>query len=135
MDDLVSWLRAQLDADERVARMVTPGPWVTNGTAVWRRPDDSWDFRRAVEGRHGRMPFVVVDVGETDEPQNAEHIATWDPARVLAEVDAKRQIVDEHAVRGGTCSACSWQDAPCTTVRLLALPYADRDGYREEWRP
>lgn len=23
---------------------------------------------------------------------------------------------------------------PCPTVRLLALPYAGRDGYREEWR-
>jgi hypothetical protein len=24
---------------------------------------------------------------------------------------------------------------PCPTVRLLALPYADRPGYRDEWRP
>jgi hypothetical protein len=26
-------------------------------------------------------------------------------------------------------------DWPCLTLRLLALPYADRPGYREEWRP
>lgn len=25
--------------------------------------------------------------------------------------------------------------APCSTLRLLALPYSDRPGYREEWRP
>ncbi|WP_373305012.1 DUF6221 family protein [Streptomyces bluensis] len=24
---------------------------------------------------------------------------------------------------------------PCPTLRLLALPYADRDGYQESWRP
>jgi hypothetical protein len=24
---------------------------------------------------------------------------------------------------------------PCLTVKLLALPYSDRPGYREEWRP
>lgn len=25
--------------------------------------------------------------------------------------------------------------APCTTLRLLALPYADHESYREEWKP
>jgi hypothetical protein len=24
---------------------------------------------------------------------------------------------------------------PCRTLRLLALPYADREGYLESWRP
>jgi hypothetical protein len=23
---------------------------------------------------------------------------------------------------------------PCATLRLLALPYADRPGYRKEWK-
>lgn len=27
MDDLVRWLGAQLDEDERIARAATPGPW------------------------------------------------------------------------------------------------------------
>jgi hypothetical protein len=52
-------------------------------------------------------------------------------ARVLREIDAKRRIVDryawlrEHGDTGGT----AW------VLPLLALPYADRPGYREEWRP
>jgi hypothetical protein len=31
---------------------------------------------------------------------------------------------------------CTWVlDGDCSTVRLVALPHADRPGYREEWRP
>lgn len=26
-------------------------------------------------------------------------------------------------------------DWPCATIRLVALPFSDRPGYREEWRP
>ena len=77
--------------------------------------------------------------------------------RVLAEVDATRRIIAEHAPtrdRDGetVCSTCvfvgddedqggnrfryrehhAW---PCDTVSLLALPYAGHADYREEWRP
>ena len=62
---------------------------------------------------------------------------------LLAEVEAKRRILDDHELlANGMCDRCSngmysseQQIWPCTTVRLLALPYAARDGYREEWRP
>lgn len=68
---------------------------------------------------------------------------------LLADVDAKRRILDEHQnVNDGDCGTCvngrwgypthggsSPQPWPCTTLRLLALPYADRPGYRDEWRP
>lgn len=27
------------------------------------------------------------------------------------------------------------EQPPCPTLRSLALPYADREGYRQEWRP
>jgi hypothetical protein len=64
------------------------------------------------------------------------HIARHDPARVLAEVEAKRRIVEmgasyvpelEHGDNG------EW--ALDATLRLLALPYADHPDYRQEWRP
>jgi hypothetical protein len=35
MDELVVWLRAQLDEDERITRAATPGPW------EWTRGDGS----------------------------------------------------------------------------------------------
>jgi hypothetical protein len=126
MDDLITWLKAALDDDERDAQTATPGPWVTNGTAVWRKPDDSWDFRRAMDGRHGRMPYVMVDPGETPEPLNAEHIARWDPARVLALMTALRTLLDE------------FHGEARETVAIMTIGhalYAERPGYLPEWRP
>jgi hypothetical protein len=88
------------------------------------------------------------------------HIAEHDPARVLREIDAKRRIIAEHSLTvektdaapydsvtgercpdeySVTCALCGWvSDDPtsgCLTLRLLALPYADRECYREEWSP
>jgi hypothetical protein len=71
---------------------------------------------------------IVGGVWGDLEDEYAEHIARWDPARVLAEVNAKRRILDE-AVR------LMSYDGEFQFLELLALPYADRPGYREEWRP
>ena len=66
-------------------------------------------------------------------------------ARVLADCEAKRQIVDLHACQPGAGEAwdpvCSVDGyglvAPdkCDTLRALAAVYADHSGYRDEWRP
>jgi hypothetical protein len=158
-DDLAAFLKARLDEDEVAAKLV-------------RQP-----YRLYVDDQ-GRIsePKRVEDLyGECDgeyeqwgdgEDRMPNHIATWsliyDPARVLREVEAKRRILDEHAIVNRqigwledgeedsaeipVCRSCvpkhSWYgrradvpDGPCATARLLALPYADVDGYREEWRP
>ena len=70
------------------------------------------------------------------------------PERVLAEVEAKRQLLDLHEpgemeyVDGDVCMVCENTDVgdegpfyPCRTLRLLAMPYADHPDYREEWKP
>ncbi|MFB6934560.1 DUF6221 family protein [Streptomyces chartreusis] len=118
MDELVRWLGEQLDEDDRIARAATPGPWE-------QTPERPGTLASA-EYWH------VVDCSETPAAGgNVEHVARWDPSRALREIDAKRQIVDryawlrEHGDTGGT----AW------VLPLLALPYADRPGYREEWRP
>ena len=83
--------------------------------------------------------------------ETATHVVRWHPARVLAECEARRRIVEEaraaaeehkraawaapvvatlgRALRQGEDQA--WWQALC----LLALPYADHPDYREEWRP
>jgi hypothetical protein len=65
---------------------------------------------------------------------DATHIARWDPARVLAECEAKRRIVElvlDRPIRDhGDCKCES-----CWTLRLVALPYADHPDYRAEWKP
>lgn len=114
VDDLIPWLRAQLDDDERIAREAEgPGYFYAEGHS-----DNVWAF--------------------------LERWCPDNPKFVLDDIEAKRRILDLHmpAAPGYSCPTC-WEGAegggplgaPCPTVRLLALPYADRSGFREEWRP
>lgn len=98
MNDLVTWLRAQLDEDEAGFDDGLGAPCEGKGLHLW-------------------------------------------PERAEAEVEAKRRILDLHQPeRGGVfvdlwCQQCQRKEDPCPTVRLLALPYVDRPGYRQEWAP
>ncbi|MFC8009140.1 DUF6221 family protein [Streptomyces cinereoruber] len=135
MDDLIAFLRARLDEDEQAARAATQGKW------VWSR-----EFVTP-PGYHHRA------VGPL-EPGDAAFIARHWPERALAEVDAKRRLVELHEpvilhADGGAayfdttrvCRSCEPPKQfpetayPCATLRLLALPYAKHPDYREEWRP
>lgn len=155
MDDLVQWLGAQLDEDERIARAATAGPWSRMGQRVL---DPSPPSDRLGVGMAVGHAAASADFNET-----ADHIAAWDPARVLREIDAKRRLLDLHGLvhrdvywlaEDGeeetdeipVCGHCvprhsylphhsKVPEGVCDTVRLLALSYADRPGYREEWRP
>lgn len=61
--------------------------------------------------------------------------------RVLAEVAAKRRIVDECTYTGAggeTFVVCAGPGGDVdgeSVLRLLALPHADHPDYREEWKP
>jgi len=63
----------------------------------------------------------------------ADHIATHDPARVLAECDAKRRIVEQWDDHGWT--GPGWDYMKERMLSLLAIPYADHPDYDESWRP
>lgn len=124
MDELVRWLTACLDEDERIAKAATPGPWEQAGErSEWVSSDEYW----AVADCSGAEPAR----------ENAQHIAAHDPARVLREIDAKRDLLvfakgihDHHATfTTGVYARLE------KTLRLFALAYAGRVGYREEWRP
>lgn len=155
-EELINWLRAQLDEDERKALAATSGPWwdspvmaapghhtIRGGPADWRGFDgslggDTRPIARIAPAPDYEGSFV------TDHDADAEHIARHDPSRVLREVEAKRKILDGHSPhKRGACPVC-WrvtpkssrrEDYPCPTLRLLAAPYSDRPGYQEAWRP
>lgn len=82
--------------------------------------------------------FLLARLAESTEYWRARRTREIDRQsidRVLADFDAKRRIVDEHTEAGTKwCPSCDGQDQPCTTIRLLALSYADHPGYRDEWR-
>lgn len=66
----------------------------------------------------------------------------FSPDRLLARCKADRRIVEEHGDGGSYCGVCAvglWhlerESMPCSTLKLLALPYAGHPDYRQEWRP
>lgn len=133
MDDLVAWLRAQVDEDERVAReafTAVGGEWEVNGGYV-----------EVVGDHRNRNVFdwtVCFDEGAPSGGQR-EHIALHDPARVLREVEAKRALIDDcesyHGEPFGQAGAAVTDGLSVRVLQFLALPYAGRPGYREEWKP
>ncbi|MFJ6566246.1 DUF6221 family protein [Streptomyces sp. NPDC091292] len=131
MDDLVDWLRAQLDEDKRIAQAAT---WCDDA-ATWRAAVSEY----GTPARPGGPRWYVEDSMEdgvvtTVDPQAsadegvALHIAEHDPARVLREIDAKRRVLNTLHEEGGDRMFAD-------IFHLLALPYADRPGYRQEWAP
>ena len=121
--DLVAWLRQQLDDDEEVA---SDAAGLSASRSRWMRDAISCVVDATDNG------LIVYGEG-TPTPEQAEHIARHDPARVLAEVDAKRRILDAYKQTefGDLARHSALEEA----LALLALPYAGRPGYREEWRP
>lgn len=121
MIGLMMWLRSQLDADEQIMQAAYGYHWIDNNE--WVLDEDT-----------------CILAGP---PVNTRHAARHDPASVVADIKAKRQIVDrcaevlESASDHHTVESCDEEDAVLAeaVVRTLAMAYAGRDGYRDEWRP
>lgn len=103
MDELIAFLNERLAEDERLA------------IAARDEPETGWWWSEDAESAPER------------------HIARHDPARVLADVAAKRAIVAacaynlEYEEYGHTLAE--------RVLRALALPYADHEDYKPHWRP
>jgi len=120
MDELVRWLGEQLDEDERIARE-TASSWGTVWSADSETVTSDISYVSVVEEPNSPIVFI------------AEH----DPARVLAEIDAKRDLlvfakgIHDHHETFTTGVYARLEK----TLRLYALAYKDRPGYQESWRP
>lgn len=128
--ELVAFLRARLAEDEAVAKRAKPGPWTADGCSVYAtHPTDE----------------VVDYVYEDSYDDSADHIALHDPARVLATVEAVRQVVGlyEIALLGAEATAGTaiggaaklLKTAREDVVKWLATIYADHPDYRAAWAP
>lgn len=142
--DIVAFLTRCLDEDQQLAEAaaaVDPAPWTANA-------DDAFG---GIRERHGTgLVIAADDVALWDcegsnmlcmTAESAEFIAAHDPARVLADIAAKRELLlwhEEDRYRVGRCSNCHtnlgqshlW---PCHVVKLLAAPYAGQPGYNPAW--
>lgn len=124
---LTEFLLARLDEDEAVARAAV----TQEGEATWYvAPVHTAPRITRVRTSRDNVPVALVEGIEKihDDTHLSEHIARHDPARVLAEVEAKRRIVARLADE-------SSRRYDYDTLRLLALPYADHPDYDEAWRP
>lgn len=137
---IVEFLRARLAEDERKARAACE-----HTDSAWRVDGDGetllfWDPMPDTPGTSQTLGHRIVP-----------HVARHDPARVVAEVEAKRRILVRHhpskmapwAPAG--CEGCGTEgdgDDPitehideCPELRDLAVVYADHPDYRQEWSP
>lgn len=122
---LTWWLRQQLDADAETARAAHH-----DGSGRWTADEsDAWAGR--VEDADG---FVVVYDEGSPSAQQAAHIARHDPASVLADVAAKRRIVDFCEWLFQTPSDPSARVVALKVLREMATGLAGRDGFEEGWR-
>lgn len=110
---LVEFLKARLAEDEQTAREAGNRRWLIEDNMISLWPENEHD---------GFMTWPTRS--------DARHAVHWQPERVLAEVEAKRRIVERHTA----CDDTSFGE-PCEDLRLLALPYADHADYDEAWRP
>lgn len=130
--ELVDFLRARLDEDEALAREAPPGPWHIGNAVDPTQPCSVHTFpgvRLVADG----LNWLV-----------AEHIAHHNPARVLTEVEAKRQIIRAYAEAAFTLSVAGPNTPPHDlmtgatnslkrTLRLLACVYRTHPDFDPAW--
>jgi hypothetical protein len=132
---LVEFLTARLDEDEAVAQAATNFPWRYHsglGVQAWRN-----------DGLVSKpTPYrVAAQVQSWDGP----HIARHDPARVLADVKAKRAIVEDYRELRRQASAMAEGPMGETARNMyaglklalghLASVYSDHPDYDATWAP
>lgn len=129
---ITEFLSARIDEDEK---------------AVAGFPGKSWAYvYGSVEDDHlspNGFPGTVIDVGYEGCYQDGalQHVARWDPTRVLAECAAKRAIVEGMLQIERDPKALlleplvSWQYKHTLEwfIRPFAAVYASHPDYRQEW--
>ena len=99
-------------------------------------PDDLIAFlHQQFENQRFRGESVKTLAFAMPAPETAAYL-TETGDLLLADVDAKRRILDEcESALRKSAPRSNLNDLAWLVLRPLALPYADRPGYREEWRP
>ncbi len=150
MTDLAAFLTARLaeDAADAVAAL--------NHVGLLTRADlPRWI--QAVTEDEGECVSTLRPMGNAirvaDCPSDVftAHIARWDPARVLAEITAKRRVLARHQRMGSVyrdalvpdaCEGCGldegeWNVADineCPELLDLAAPFSGHEDFDESWR-
>jgi len=135
MSDLVEFLRARLDEDEEAAQRMNRNRLEHPGA------HESWSVERVEREEHiyskpkrsAFRPRWVIGRLVMDGSSTMAFIARNDPARVLADVAAKRRIVDTYQQYHAHVADFGSVNTLMFVMRVLALPYAAHPDYRQEW--
>lgn len=145
--DIAEFLTARYDEDEAAACAATGARASGGSWEAFRLPIDM-RHRGTVADAHGDIVIYECYAG----PNHANHIARNDPARVLADLAAKRRILKRHS-RGhedwrsrwhpDSCVGCGTTgefDDPrirhindCPELRDLASVYAEHPHFDPAW--
>jgi hypothetical protein len=138
--NITEFLAARYDEDAAIALSAHPSPWEYTSRAPKRLASIG-----APASTHGGRRVVILS-DNSDRDMSVEHLLTWQPARVLAEVTAKRRIVELCATwmaegernlggRDALSIAARTQAITADTVlRALVQPYADHTDFDPAWR-
>jgi len=153
--DLVAFLRDRLDdtarkAEEAAKHCAALVAAAASREGVWKPPyvGAEWssdaDHVYAHDSRPDQPRAEIADFGYSAF-MLTPHIQEHGPARVLAEVDAKRRMLDEYALAltqrndlAGTPHALTGSVRLLTALRfvkMLALPHREHPDYQPEWAP
>jgi hypothetical protein len=121
VEDLIAFYQARLDEAEEKAH-----------AALWAG-DERWEVLPGQEEPFHR-PWQVVDgtyeeglvwvkPHAADELGVAEHIALQQPLNVLADIAAKRAVLD----------GFSWEAGETRAITALVQPFASHPDFRPEW--
>lgn len=132
MTDLISFVRARLADREVLAKAATNGPWESL---------DHGDRLIAPYGADGEDFEYVLTSEPAENGDDADYVAAHHPAWTLADIAAKRAIVDayvfaeqkyERTLRTFDQGAAdAWEDV----VRHLAAIDRSHPDYDETWKP
>jgi len=154
--DIVEFLTARLDEDEAGALATTPvlvtGRWKV---ARDKHADDDAPLQ-LIQGEDPDDPaseeysstevIAYCAYWQAEAEANLRHIARHDPARVLAEVKAKRRVMARHSVvydlHTECCYGCGWDREEgfhvegienCQELRDMASVYDQHPDYDPAW--
>lgn len=147
MNELATFLRARLDEREALGLAMADAVWPSEVCVVPRmdtgEPTEGEPRACVSVAEHSPKAWARLwDGGEHDHGWQVHESAlpVWSASiaqDLLADVQAKRRILDIHAIGNDPCDAhdASMRSIPCDTVLLLALPFANHEDYQEAWRP
>lgn len=152
--ELIEFVRARLAEDEAGAVAAgeehpcfeaREGRWQVVGARHVRYENQRGETMQAVDVKGSRILwYEQIWVKGDSEGSVAAHIARYDPARALREVEAKRRHLETYrmlvaAVQTGTVaeskSLGSAKAIAWGAVLMDAWAWADHPDYQQEWKP